>query len=128
MARPKPTPLPPAEAEEAITPLQKLLVGTFLLSIVLMPVIAFGLYLAPFYKAAGALYRGTYFVIGLGAGAALSLVIAYLWMAYLPSFLERRQERRAQREADERESKRESEKQARAEKADRAARDLDEEE
>lgn len=121
MARPKPTPMPPEAAEEVITPLQKLLVGTFLLSIIIAPITAFGLYLAPFYKADGALYRGTYFVLGLAGGVVLSLIIAYVWMAYLPSFLERREERRAQREADDRASKREAERKAREEKADRRA-------
>ena len=128
MARPSPTP-PTLAEQEVVTPLQKLLTGTFLLSIVFCPVIAFALYLLPFYKAPGAAYRGDYFMYGIGAGVAFAFAFSFVWMAYLPGLAARRAERRIEREAEEREQKRADEKKAREAKADAAAkRQKDEEE
>lgn len=105
-----------------------MLTGTFLLSIVLCPLLGFALYLLPFYKAPGAYYRGDYFMIGVGAGLAVAFAFSFVWMAYLPGLIARRAERRIEREAEAREQKRADEKKAREEKADAAAKRLQDEE
>jgi hypothetical protein len=118
MARSTP---PAAETNEVVTPLQMILTGTLLISMILAPLVAFGLYLSPLYKAPGALYRGTYFMIGLGVGVLLAAVLSVFWMSYLPGLLVRREQRQAEREVAAREERREAGRKARAVEADAAA-------
>lgn len=106
MAKPVPTPASPQAEEEVITPLQKLLAGTLLLSLIVVPVSSFAFYLAPFYKAPGALYRGEYWAIGALLGIAVSAVFSYVWMTMLPGILERRHVKREERAAADREERR----------------------
>ena len=73
MARPVPTPAPSTE-RELVTPLHKLLTGTFLLAIVLCPLLAFGFYLAHF-----ASYAKVY-------GALGTAVVLLTWL-YLSSMV-----------------------------------------
>ena len=106
MAKPVPTPEVPAEGAEVITPLQKLLAGTFVLALMAVPVLTFVFYLAPFYKAPGAMYRGDYWLIG-GALAILACVgFSWFWMTRLPGLLEARQKKRVERAAERREERR----------------------
>lgn len=118
MARSTP---PTAEPKEVVTPLQMILTGTLLISLILAPLVAFALYLSPLYKAPGAMYRGTYFMIGLGACVLLAAVISVFWMSYLPGLLVRREQRRAERDLAAREERREAGRKARAVEADAAA-------
>lgn len=106
MSRPNPTPPAAAEAQDVVTPLQQILTGTLLLSLILSPILAWGLYLSPLYKAQGALYRGDYFLLGLAAGILISAAFSYLWMAVIPSYLARREERHAARAVEEKAEKR----------------------
>lgn len=117
MARAKPTPGGAQEAEDVVTPLQQILTGTLLLSLILSPILAWGLYLAPFYKAQGALYRGDYFLLGLAGGIIVSAAFSYVWMAVLPSYLVKRDERHAARAVEEKAAKREAAKTLRDEAA-----------
>jgi hypothetical protein len=127
MARPLPTPTAVAEEEEVITPLQKILVGTTLLTFILGPIFSFALYLVPFYKAEGALYRGAYYLLGFLAAILLSAFIAWFWMARLPALIEKREAKHAERALKEKEQKRADAKQAREDAA-AANRDASEEE
>ena len=128
MARGNPTPTAPTEEpEQVVTPLQKMLTGTLLLSLILAPIMAWGLYLAPFYKASGALYRGEYFLIGLALAIVAAAVFSYLWMAVLPGFLVKREERRAARAVEQKAAKREAGRKSREADA-QAAKDAAEEE
>ncbi len=113
MARPVPTPAPGEEAAEVITPLQKILVGSFLLSLMSVPVFAFVMYLLPFYKAPDALYRGTYFVFGIFLAVALSAAFSWFWLTKLPALVERRQTRRDEAAALLRTARREENRKAR---------------
>jgi hypothetical protein len=94
MAKPVSTPPSQGEPAEVITPLQKLLAGTFVLSLITVPVFSFVFYLAPFYKGEGALYRGTYWVLGAFLGIALSAAFSWFWMTMLPGILEKRRAKR----------------------------------
>src|SRR6267378_1447266 len=115
MARATPTPPTPA-VEEVVTPLQKVLTSTFLLSIILCPLLGFGLFVSPLYKAPTAYYQGDYYIIAAGAGLGLSLLLSFLWMSYLPGLIERRAQRKVAREAEARVQKREDERKAREER------------
>src|SRR2546422_3795406 len=115
MARAASTP-PAPPAEEVVTPLQKVLTGTFLLSIILCPLLAFGLFVSPIYKAPNAYYQGDYYLIGFGGGVALSFVLAFLWMAYLPGLFGRRAARKIEGEAEARGQNRADQKKAREER------------
>lgn len=106
MSRPNPTPPAAAEAPDVVTPLQQILTGTLLLSLILSPILAWGLYLSPLYKGQGALYRGDYFLLGLAAGVIISAAFSYLWMAVIPAYLVRREERHAARAVEEKALKR----------------------
>ncbi len=126
MARPKPTPADASEAQDVVTPLQQMLTGTLLLSFILSPILAWGLYLAPFYKAQGALYRGDYFLLGLAGGVIVSAAFSYVWMAVLPSYLLKRDERHAALAVEERAAKRQAARRDRDEAAAKTARDEEE--
>ena len=122
MAKPVSTPTSTEAAEEVITPLQKLLAGTLLLSFITVPIFSFAFYLLPFYKATGALYRGDYWLIGALLGIALSAAFSYVWMTMLPGILERRHTKREARAAADREERRvEKRRQLEDLRADRAA-------
>jgi hypothetical protein len=127
MARPQPTPAVVAEEEEVITPLQKILVGTTLITFILGPIFSFALYLLPFYKAEGALYRGAFYLLGFLGAILLSAFISWFWMARLPGVIEKRQAKRSERALKEKEQKREDAKKAREDAA-AAMRDASEEE
>ncbi len=89
-----------------LTPLQKILAGTLLLSLITVPIFTFVFYLAPFYKAPGAAYRGDYWLIGGTIAIALSAAFSWFWMTKLPGLLEARQKRRVARAAALREERR----------------------
>jgi hypothetical protein len=122
MVKPVSTP-PSGEAPaEVLTPLQKVLTGTLLLSLITVPIFSFGFYLAPFYKAAGAPYRGDFWIYGALLGVALSAAFAFVWMTWLPAFLEKRQTRREERATAAREERRLAKKrEAEKSRADRVA-------
>jgi len=108
MARPRSTPSSPASEEvEVATPLQKLLVGSFLWALILVPLSGFVLYLAPVHKAFPGVYRGDFFMLGVALGLVASFAVSFFWMTFVPRLLERRsvrrkradEERRAERRA-----------------------------
>lgn len=94
MARARPTPPASAEVEEEATPLQKLLVGSFLWALILVPLSGFVFYLAPVYKVFPSIYRGDFFMVGVAVGVVAAFVISFLWMTVVPRTLERRAQRR----------------------------------
>lgn len=117
MARPRSTPSSsPAAEAEAPTPLQKLLAGSLLWALILVPLMGFVFYLAPIYKAFPSIYRGDFFILGVVLGVVAAFVVSFLWMTVVPKVLERRairrkaadDERRAERKASRR-KERESE-------------------
>jgi len=122
MAKPEPTPQASESGEEVLTPLQMMLAGTFLLSIVLVPLSTFVMYLAPFYKAEGALYRGDYWLFGGIIGIAFSAFFSWFWMTKLPGLLETRRTKREARAVAKREERRLEKKRVREQElSDRAA-------
>ena len=121
---PQPVSTPPSGegAAEVITPLQKLLAGTLVLSLISVPLFSFAFYLLPFYKAEGAMYRGSYWLIGALVAIAVSAVFSYLWMTAVPGILEKRKTRAAERAAAAREERRlEKKRDAEQRREDRAA-------
>ena len=106
MARPRSTPSPATAEEVAVaTPLQKILVASFLWALILVPLSGFVFYLAPIGNAFPNMYRGDFFVIGVAIGIVASFVLSFLWMTFLPRLLERRAERQ-KREGEKRREKR----------------------
>jgi hypothetical protein len=108
MARARSTPSSSApEAVEVATPLQKLLVGSLLWALILVPLFGFVFYLSPIYKAFPSVYRGDFFILGVGLGVVAAVAFAFAWMTFVPRMIERRaekrkradEERRAQRKA-----------------------------
>ena len=106
MAKPVATPPVQAEGAEVLTPLQKILAGTLLLALMAVPLFTFVFYLAPFYKAPGAMYRGTYWLIGGTLALVLCVAFSWFWMTRLPGLLEARQKKRVERAALRREERR----------------------
>lgn len=89
-----------------LTPLQKLLAGTLVLALIAVPIFTFVFYLAPFYKAPGAMYRGNYWLIGGTLAIVLCVAFSWFWMTKLPDLLEARQAKRVERAAAQREERR----------------------
>jgi hypothetical protein len=122
MAKPVATPAAAAEGQEVLTPLQKILAGTLVLSFITVPIFSFVFYLAPFYKAPGAAYRGEYWLIGGALAIVLSAAFSWFWMTRLPGLLEARQKKRVERAAVQREERRvEKRKEQEQLRSDRAA-------
>jgi hypothetical protein len=94
MARARSTPPSSAEAGEVSTPLQKLLVGSFLWALILVPLSGFVFYVAPIYKAFPTVYRGDFFILGVALGVVAAVLVSFLWMTVVPRTLERREQRR----------------------------------
>lgn len=95
MARPRSTPSSQTpEADEAPTPLQKLLAGGLLWALILVPLFGFVFYLAPLYKAFPTVYRGDFFMLGVALGVVAAFLVSFLWMTVVPKFLDRRAQRR----------------------------------
>jgi membrane protein implicated in regulation of membrane protease activity len=95
MARPRSTPSTPSTPEgEPATPLQKLLVGSLLWALILVPLFGFVFYVSPIYKAFPTIYRGDFFMLGVGLALVFSVAISFVWMTFVPRMLERRELRR----------------------------------
>ncbi len=116
MARGRSTPPSSSGGDsEVLTPLQRLLAGSFLWALILVPLFGFVFYVAPLYKAFPDVYRGDFFILGVGLALLSSFAISFLWMAYVPRLLERREVRRKRADVERREARRKAAQRAREE-------------